>query len=132
MRSAKSQRGPSDIDEICCDEYKPLRRLIGKVRAARSRAPLLKGIIPQGPGVGATHTIAHEELGISADNETSDLGHFINHAALDCMYAASEETPGVHHHWLYDLEFPNQVHDGMYGGMNWDTTVGMDDLKPLT
>ncbi|KAL6851827.1 hypothetical protein J3F83DRAFT_765038 [Trichoderma novae-zelandiae] len=134
MRSGMSPRAPSEIDEICCDAYKPLRRLIGKARAARSRASLLEGIIAQAPGVGPTRMTAHDELG-NTDSEASILGHFIDLAPPDGLYtsdfSALQEMSGLYHQWLCDLEFPNQVHDVMSGGMNWDITTGMDDSKPL-
>ncbi|TFB06975.1 Bikaverin cluster transcription factor bik5 [Trichoderma ghanense] len=138
MRSGMSQRGPSEIDGICCDAYKPLRRLMGKARAARSRAPLQRGMVTQEPGVCATHMIAQDEFGRSVRNPDSDastLEHFINLVPQDGLYttdvSASLEMPGFYHQWLHDLECPNQLHDGMSGGMNWDIAVGMDDLKPL-
>lgn len=138
QRSGPSPRGPSEIDGMMCDAYKPLRRLIGKARAARSRASLLRGSVVYGPSVGAADMIAQFGLGGPVGNSESAasiLGQFIDLAPQDGLCttdgSASLDMPGFHHQWLHELEFPSQGYDEMTGGMNWDNTVGMDESRPL-
>ncbi|KAL7949267.1 hypothetical protein V8C42DRAFT_310423 [Trichoderma barbatum] len=126
-RSATNLRGTSEIDEASCDAYKPLRRLIEKARATRSRASLPKEIVAQVPQVGITNIATQDGLAPSIEAVGSNVlldSLFIDATSLDPSgFSAPQEFPGVYHQWIYDLEFPNQSHDVNSGGMNWEYLV---------
>ncbi|UKZ74868.1 hypothetical protein TrVFT333_002538 [Trichoderma virens FT-333] len=137
-RAGSNPKGLSEIDETSCDAYKPLRRLIEKARAARSRTSLPKDNVAQVPQAGITGLTTQDGLGTSIggiEGEVLLAGNFIDATPLDGIctsgFSAPQELPGVYHQWIYDLEFPDQCHDVAPGGMNWDISLGADEPKPI-
>ncbi|KAM6483680.1 hypothetical protein HDV62DRAFT_359091 [Trichoderma sp. SZMC 28011] len=135
-RAGVDPKGLSEVDETSCDAYKPLRRLIEKARAARSRNSPPKENVAQVPQVGVTNTARQDEPGTAIGGVGGEVllaGNFMDTAALDGIsasgFSAPQEMPGMYHQWIYDLEFPNQGHDVIPGAMNWDISLGTDASK---
>lgn len=128
-RTGISPNDVSDNDETSCDAYKPLRRLIEKARAARSRTAPPKESASQVPQAGVTDITTQDGLGTPIGRvEGNDLLiENLNDAALQDGLNASgfsvpREIPGLYHQWIYNLEYPDQDYITS-GSMNWDEII---------
>ncbi|KAK1238852.1 hypothetical protein MKX08_005913 [Trichoderma sp. CBMAI-0020] len=105
----------SDIDEIFCDAYKPLHRLIKKARAARSRSSPPKGNAAQPPQAGVVNIAAQYGPGTAIGGvEGNDLiiENFCDASLLDGFsssgFSVPQEIPELYYPWIYNFEFPNE------------------------
>jgi hypothetical protein len=112
-RTSINQNGVSDVDEFFCDAYKPLRRLIEKARASRSRISSSKENAVQLPQAGAMNIVPQDGLGttivgVEGDNFPNEMfsDTSLLHGLTSSDFSVPQEIPGLYYPWIHDLEFP--------------------------
>lgn len=124
-RAGINTNGVLDIDEIFCDAYKPLHRLIKKARAARSRTSPSKENAAQPPQAGIINMVPQNGLvtaigGVEGNNLM--IENFSDASLLDGFsssgFSVPQEIPDLYYPWVYNFEFPDEGYNTSSGSIN--------------
>lgn len=124
-RTNINANGVSDINEIFCDSYKPLRRLIEKARAARSRTSPPKENAARPPQAGIINIAPQDGLGTAiggVEGNNLIIENFSDASLLDGFsstgFSVPEDIPDLYYPWIYNIEFPDEGYNTSSGSMN--------------
>ncbi|KAM0517104.1 hypothetical protein ACHAPE_005216 [Trichoderma viride] len=124
-RAGINANGVPDIDEIFCDAYKPLHRLIKKARAARSRTSTPKENAAEPPQAGIINMAPPDGLGTAiggVEGNNLMIENFSDASLLDGFsssgFSVPQEIPDLYYPWVYNFEFPDEGYNTSSGSIN--------------